>query len=210
MATAEEHLTARRRDILAAAEKVFNASGYAATTIDAVAAEAGIAKGSVYNYFRSKKELFLQVFEQVNHKNREILSWLERDDLPAREKIERLLDDWFDRHAEMRRTGRLMMEFWTTAAGEDQGELSEFFKKTYHGWHELLARVVREGIEHGEFSSDTNDDVAGSLLMAVLHGLQLHSILDVGLKLDAEFVASMKRGVLAALVKPGAATDGGV
>ena len=52
----------RRGAILDAAEAVFASHGFAATTIDAVAAKAGIAKGSIYNYFPSKEALFEQVF----------------------------------------------------------------------------------------------------------------------------------------------------
>ena len=55
----------RRQAIIAAAQEAFDAHGYAATTIDEVAAKAGISKGNIYNYFRSKEELFEQVFVNV-------------------------------------------------------------------------------------------------------------------------------------------------
>ena len=57
-----EQPAAKHDAILAAAEKVFNGSGYAATTMEMVAVEAGISKGSLYNYFQSKEDLFKQVF----------------------------------------------------------------------------------------------------------------------------------------------------
>ena len=55
----------RREAILAAAERAFNQQGYARTTVEQVATEAGVAKGSIYNYFHSKEELFQQVFANV-------------------------------------------------------------------------------------------------------------------------------------------------
>jgi AcrR family transcriptional regulator len=45
--------------ILDAARAVFSRDGYAASSVDDVAAEAGIAKGTVYLYFKSKEELYL-------------------------------------------------------------------------------------------------------------------------------------------------------
>lgn len=45
--------------ILDAARAVFSLHGFDATTVDAVAAEAGIAKGTVYLYFKSKDELYI-------------------------------------------------------------------------------------------------------------------------------------------------------
>ena len=44
--------------ILNAARAVFSRHGFDATTVDAVAAEAGIAKGTVYLYFKSKEDLY--------------------------------------------------------------------------------------------------------------------------------------------------------
>jgi len=49
---------ARRAAILAAARHVFAAKGFRDTTVDEIAATAGIAKGTVYLYFRSKRELY--------------------------------------------------------------------------------------------------------------------------------------------------------
>ena len=50
-----------RNAILQAALRLFAERGYHATTIEAIAREAGIAKGLVYNYFASKQELLRQL-----------------------------------------------------------------------------------------------------------------------------------------------------
>ena len=46
------------RQILDAALKVFAGQGYSGTTMDAVAAEAGVTKPTLYSYFPSKESLF--------------------------------------------------------------------------------------------------------------------------------------------------------
>lgn len=51
--------------ILKAARKRFAARGFDATSIDDIAAEAGVAKGAVYHHFRSKEEIFMKVLENV-------------------------------------------------------------------------------------------------------------------------------------------------
>jgi AcrR family transcriptional regulator len=48
----------RERAILDAALTVFAAQGYSGTTMDAVAAEAGVTKPTLYSYFQSKETLF--------------------------------------------------------------------------------------------------------------------------------------------------------
>lgn len=54
----------RRRQILAAAAKVFADQGYHATRIQQIAAEAGVAYGLVYHYFGSKDALLRTVFDE--------------------------------------------------------------------------------------------------------------------------------------------------
>src|SRR5580698_7433873 len=49
---------AKRRAILDVASEVFVAQGYAATSMSEIAARLGGSKGTLYNYFRSKEELF--------------------------------------------------------------------------------------------------------------------------------------------------------
>lgn len=49
----------RRASILAAARRVFARQGYAETVVDDIAGRAGIAKGTLYLYFKSKEEIFL-------------------------------------------------------------------------------------------------------------------------------------------------------
>lgn len=48
----------REAEILQAARKVFGEQGFANATVDLVAAEAGIAKGTIYLYFDSKEAIF--------------------------------------------------------------------------------------------------------------------------------------------------------
>ncbi|HEY5071055.1 MAG TPA: TetR/AcrR family transcriptional regulator [Caulobacteraceae bacterium] len=49
---------ARRRAIIEVAREAFLAQGYAATSMSEIAARLGGSKGTLYNYFRSKEELF--------------------------------------------------------------------------------------------------------------------------------------------------------
>jgi len=55
----------RQEAILAAAFEVFAAHGYEATRIDEVAQRAGIAKGTIYLYFRDKDRLFQAVVRNL-------------------------------------------------------------------------------------------------------------------------------------------------
>jgi AcrR family transcriptional regulator len=56
--TAETRGDAKRRAILDVAGDVFRERGYAAASMSEIAAKVGGSKGTLYNYFRSKEELF--------------------------------------------------------------------------------------------------------------------------------------------------------
>jgi AcrR family transcriptional regulator len=55
----------RRSEILSAATKVFGVKGFDGTRVDDIAAEAGLAKATVYVYFESKDEIYEQTVEQA-------------------------------------------------------------------------------------------------------------------------------------------------
>lgn len=56
---------AKRRDLVKVATKLFARDGYAATKIADVAKAAGVGKGTMYEYFASKEELFWAVCENL-------------------------------------------------------------------------------------------------------------------------------------------------
>lgn len=51
--------------ILKAARRLFASRGFDSTSIDDIAASAGVAKGAVYHHFESKEEIFTQVLDSV-------------------------------------------------------------------------------------------------------------------------------------------------
>ncbi|MGW4639017.1 TetR/AcrR family transcriptional regulator [Sphaerisporangium sp. NPDC004334] len=61
--------------LVAAAQDLFGRDGYAATTIEAVAAAAGVTKGAAYHHFATKAALFRDVFVQ---QQRQVSGLLER------------------------------------------------------------------------------------------------------------------------------------
>jgi len=57
-----------KNQILDTAVIVFSKSGYYTATVDDIAKEAGIAKGSIYYHFKSKEDLFITIIESgINH-----------------------------------------------------------------------------------------------------------------------------------------------
>jgi AcrR family transcriptional regulator len=55
----------RKKQILQAATRVFAAKGFEGATISDIADEAGVAEGSIYNYFKNKNDLLISLPRQM-------------------------------------------------------------------------------------------------------------------------------------------------
>jgi AcrR family transcriptional regulator len=62
--TRAERKARTREQLVAAADRLFRRDGFHATSVDAVADEAGYTKGAVYSNFAAKEELFFAVYER--------------------------------------------------------------------------------------------------------------------------------------------------
>ncbi|HUA36757.1 MAG TPA: helix-turn-helix domain-containing protein [Candidatus Binataceae bacterium] len=65
MTSQSERRAATIAAIISAAQELFTATGFDATSIDDIAESAGVAKGAVYHHFASKEQIFARVFEQM-------------------------------------------------------------------------------------------------------------------------------------------------
>lgn len=87
-ATRAEQKEATRRRVLDAALELFEKKGYDATTTKAIAQRAGVAEGTVFNYFETKDDIALYFLElEVDH----AIDAVRRDtalrDAPLEEKL---------------------------------------------------------------------------------------------------------------------------
>jgi AcrR family transcriptional regulator len=78
----------RDRDVLDAAVKVFYERGYSDATVQDVADELGILKGSLYHYIKTKEDLLFELIEEVHAQVQGILEEVEAQE--GLEPIERL------------------------------------------------------------------------------------------------------------------------
>lgn len=91
-AAAPVRLTDRKRAaILDAAVAEFRADGYEATSMDRIAARAGVSKRTVYNHFPSKEVLFTSILEAWMERGNSEMELPYRADVPLREQLTELV-----------------------------------------------------------------------------------------------------------------------
>jgi AcrR family transcriptional regulator len=82
----------RRPGLLSAARQLFFEHGYAGTTMERVAREAGFSKRTIYLYFKNKDELFLSVGEEGLVLLRERIESIPTDRMSVEEGVATILD----------------------------------------------------------------------------------------------------------------------
>lgn len=176
---------ALRRAIIEAAEKVMIRYGYAALTMDDVAREAEISKATVYNYFRSKGELVLELFLYYFEKFYQRLVKIKSEAKPAKEKLREIIAFFlrFSRETEpisrvllvdkvfLKKMRILVSE--TDESSDREKNLMMEIKKQREKIIMEGARIMVEGMERGEFRP-IDPIMATRLVEALLQGF-IHS-----------------------------------
>ena len=89
--TASAHIArSAQEDILDAAAQCFMDRGYTATSIDDVARSLGATKGRIYHHYRSKADLFFDVYRQGMLMNFNMIRPIAAEELPVVEKLRRM------------------------------------------------------------------------------------------------------------------------
>jgi AcrR family transcriptional regulator len=86
----------RARRILDVAQELLIARGYREASMDEIAARVGIAKGTLYQHFPSKEALVQALFEQHVARFERTVDEAVASDLPARERLERIIRYVYD------------------------------------------------------------------------------------------------------------------
>jgi AcrR family transcriptional regulator len=201
MSTLKAKRDQRRDVILEVAGAVFAEEGFAATSMSNIAARLGGSKGTLYNYFKSKEELFAAVVEEEcsakaalfdvdeNHTIAEALTAI------GERFIEHIMSDWTVRMfrvivAEASRTPELARVFYE--AGPSQGT-------------RLLTEILEAARARGEIVAD-DCELAAHQFMSLCKGAHhLSCVLNIAPPLtEAEIKVVIAEAVLTFMARFGA------
>lgn len=183
MNRASVHLTPARATtraaLLDAAERLLARVGYAHTTMEAIAAEAGVARRTAYLYFDGAEQVILGTVDRVVERVTDALRALAGAAAPAAARLRRML------------VARVMVRFdavhaYHQALDELLAALRPAVLERRRAYFSveaaLLARVLREGARAGELRAGRPRATADLLLLctnALLpHGLSAAEIAD--------------------------------
>ena len=198
----ESPKTDKRERILVAAKTVFAEKGFANATIAGIAARADIGKGTVYEYYKSKEELFFAVFE-----------WFIAQDaatakidisvlgLSVSERMIALSENVIGQWAELKDEFTLIMEFWAAStSGQSRDRFREAFRKLYGHYRGIIVALLQEGMDRGEYRQNLVPESIAAAMVGAWDAMFLQAWFDDDFDIypvSRDFMQVMLRGLQA-------------
>jgi AcrR family transcriptional regulator len=158
----EARRLATRERIVAAALAQMGEGGYGSAGVQAVAARAGIAVGTVYRHFPSKGELFAEAFRRASQRELDVVVGVsEADDRSARERVAAGVETFARRAL----AGRVLA-YALLAEPVDPAVEAERLRFRI-GYRDAFARVLEDGVRDGELRPHDTATVAAALVGAL-------------------------------------------
>lgn len=167
----------RKKEIALAALDLFAQNGFEATSISQVAKSAGISKGSIYLYFRSKEDL---IFHAVGTWADQIMEQTGSEvpaDLPPPQRLRALVhamvDVFLADERSVRIAAAIFQLFLTSPLLLSQRDLT---REVFRGARESIVDILRDGVSQGVFRPETAREAESIAinLLAYLDGIGLH------------------------------------
>ncbi|MFV0494558.1 TetR/AcrR family transcriptional regulator [Mycobacterium sp.] len=164
---------ARRAAVLQAAEAEFGAHGFSNGSLNVIARRAGVAKGSLFQYFADKRDLYAYIADMGSQRVRDHMGRLIVELDPQRpffDFLTDLLDGWVAYFAEHPRERALHAAVTLEVDTEARISVRSVVHRHYL---EVLRPLVGDAVQRGDLRPDADTDTLLSLLLMIFPHLAL-------------------------------------
>lgn len=159
---------ARQSEVIATATKLFHEKGYEATSVQDIADELGILKGSVYYYIDSKEDLLFHIIEEGHERLVQQV-----DDVLAQNGLSHTeaLREFIVRHVQFVAGNLPMIGIFFNDFRAVQGERREAILEARDRYEKRIRGILAAGQETGEFRSDMHPSIASLGILGMTNWL---------------------------------------
>lgn len=162
----ERKLEKKKEEILRAAADVFFEKGYYRTTMEDIANKLLLTKGSLYYYFKDKRDLLFQSQVRLFHKGLQDLHAILTEDISAKEKLRKSLIQHIE-HLIAERSGFAMIIRPEHDFTEEQERIILRLREEYGN---CLDQCIEAGIEEQIFNVE-DPKIVRNLLLGAMNGI---------------------------------------
>ncbi|WP_209123453.1 TetR/AcrR family transcriptional regulator [Alkalihalobacillus sp. BA299] len=167
MKLSEMKIIKKKEQILASAIDIINRRGYSGATMEEIAAELLMTKGSLYYYFKNKSDLMYQCHNFVLSQAIEELERILNGNGSVKEILHKMVAAHIEYAVEDKETFNIIMEpkrFYK----REQVHLVLKLRKSYEN---LFAQIISRGIESGEFTAK-EPSIARMIILGAMNWIQ--------------------------------------
>ena len=188
----------RKEQILDAALHVIVQNGYHQSRMDDIVLTSGLSKGAIYWYYKSKKDMYLDL---VNHwvvRYSNSLLKLPQEDISSGEQLKNLFETFFKQFEKDPIVFKALLEFWSLA-GRDTDFKIKLEKVTQNFIH-YIESIIKKGVESGEFKQ-VNPNIAAMSIMVVIEGISWFTLFEKNSVSAKEYTDTVFEFILSGLLK---------
>lgn len=156
----------KRCDIALASLGLFCEKGIQQTSIDEIAKSAGVAKGTIYLYFKNKEEIVFTIWDILTQQHEEVFYKRINPNMSAKEKILEYYNfsecqEGFDKE----QTLILFQHFVSSMLIDKTSLYTTYFESFFQKDYDFITKYLYEGIEKDEFVIDDVELLTNSIIM---------------------------------------------
>lgn len=194
----EREREARREAILNAAGKVFSLKGYHEATLDEIAAEAELAKGTIYNYYNDKLDILVSLITSGHVQFQALLQEL----LGQSGTLYEFIRNIFTFSLKHMMEHRYLFRVFFSAESQVPVNLREQMMQTFHGQVEIIAEKLAEAlatITETKHLSETDRITGARIILASMRFLFVATVKDTDTEPPGEEIENFTRLLCRAL-----------
>lgn len=175
----------RPAEITQAAMETFAEHGYAAARVDDVAKRAGISKGLLYLYFKTKEELFKAVIRSVVVPRIDALKTAITDsDLSAEEFLRGPFLEFIQKLPDS--PARIVVRLLVAEGPKHPDLTAYYYDQVVSSGMDALRQLIDKGVKQGEFRPSRLDEFPQLLIAPVLVSIIWKTLFEKHLPLDTD------------------------
>jgi len=186
-----------RESLFVAARRLLEEEGWRGATMERLAQEVGVSKGTVYNYFRDKREILCFVMERNTEELRHFVESIDLEEEDPGEILSRVLEEAFRGLYRNRRVIAAAVQAYHEDA-ELRREDFDFREDPLWEVRLFVRKVIARGVEAGSFRP-VDPVLTEAVINAVTVGLARQFSLEMLDVPGDDFAASVKDLILQGL-----------
>ena len=161
-----EYKELAKKRIIQSAYRIFYNKGYHASTMDDIAREVGVSKGSLYSYFKSKEDLLNSTTYALTESFNKSF-----EDETSLEPLEELYNNL------IKFEGALHLNFEITALSSHNEQIKSILREDYEKKIETMTDFVKKQQDKGKIRNDVEEATMARILVAIYSDLAVQLLI---------------------------------